>query len=45
MYSSFQDKMKEAIPREPTDIKVTQTNLIRLNMKGNLENELKDDAI
>lgn len=45
MYSSYQHKMKEIIPREPTKIKVTATRSTRLNMKGNLGNELKDDAI
>lgn len=45
MHGSYHDKMKKTIPREPTKTEVTETCLIRLSMKGDLENELKDDAI
>lgn len=43
MYCSDQDKMEKTIPY-PREI-TTEMWLIWLNMKGNWEKELKDDAI
>lgn len=45
MYCSDQDKTEKIIPRDLREIKLTEIWLIWLNMKGNWENELKDDAI
>lgn len=43
MYCRDQDKTEKIIPRDPTDTKLTEIWLNPLNMKGNRENELKDD--
>lgn len=45
MYGRDQHKMEETNLRDSAEIKLTETWLIRLNMKGNQENELKDDTI